>query len=67
MRAPPLRDRLDKAMLEKLYHHDGLTAVQIANRYGTFSSSVLKLMQEYEIPRRPPLVRAPGNARRRAL
>jgi len=49
-----LRKRLDKATLEQLYHGDELTAVQIANRYGTRSATVLALMRRYEIPRRPP-------------
>lgn len=51
-RARPLRERLDKATLQKLYHDQGLTTVQIAERYGSFSSNVLVLMEKYEISRR---------------
>jgi len=51
-RKAPLRDRIDKATLEKLYHQQGLTAGQIAQRYGSFSSNVIVLMQKYKIPRR---------------
>ena len=53
MRAPPLRDRLDKATLQKLYNEQGLTNVQIAQRYGAASSNVVVLMDKYGIPRRP--------------
>lgn len=49
-----LGKRLDKATLQQLYHGQELTAVQIANRYGTFAGSVLRLMRKYQIPRRPP-------------
>lgn len=52
MRKPPLGERLDKATLEQLYHEDGLTSLQIAERYGSFSSNVLVLMEKYGIPRR---------------
>jgi hypothetical protein len=52
MRKPPLRERLDRETLEKLYHQQGLTTVQIAKRYGSFSSNVLVLMEKYGIPRR---------------
>jgi hypothetical protein len=51
-RGPSLRDRLDKATLEKLYNQAGLSTVQIATRYGSNSPAVLKLMDEYGIPRR---------------
>jgi hypothetical protein len=47
-----LRDRLDKATLEKLYLDAGLSTVVIAPRYGSNSSAVLRLMNEYEIARR---------------
>lgn len=51
-RKPPLRNRIDKATLEKLYLEQGLTTGQIAERFGSFSSNVLVLMQKYGIPRR---------------
>jgi hypothetical protein len=51
-RAGPLRERLDKATLEKLYHKHGLSTVQIAKRYGSHSPNVLVLMRKYGIPRR---------------
>ena len=51
-RGPSLRERLDKDMLHKLYTRDGLSSVQIAQRFGTQSPSVLKLMAEYGIERR---------------
>jgi hypothetical protein len=47
-----LRERLDKDTLEKLYHQAGLSTVQIATRYGSNSPAVLKLMDEYGLPRR---------------
>ena len=53
MTAPPLRGRLDKQTLERLYWKDGLTAVTIANRYHSHSASVLQLMKRYGIERRP--------------
>ena len=49
---PSLKQRLDKATLEKVYHKDGLSTVQIAARYGSHSPNILKLMDEYGIPRR---------------
>ena len=52
MRKRPLRERLDKPTLEKLYEEHGLTTVQIADRYGSFSSNVIALMEKYGIPRR---------------
>lgn len=51
-RGPSLRQRLNKATLEKLYHKDGLSTVQIGARYGAHSPNILKLMDEYGIPRR---------------
>jgi hypothetical protein len=51
-RGPSLKERLDKATLESLYHQSGLSTVQIAKRYGSHSPAVLKLMDEYGIPRR---------------
>ena len=47
-----LRERLDKATLQKLYLEHELSTVQIATRYGTQPSRVLRLMEEYAIPRR---------------
>jgi hypothetical protein len=52
MRKRPLRERLDKSTLQKLYNEQGLTTVQIADRYGSFSSNVIVLMEKYRIPRR---------------
>jgi hypothetical protein len=49
---PTLRERFDKATLEKLYHQSKLSTVQIADRFGTQSPRILKLMKEYGIPRR---------------
>lgn len=51
-RGPSLRERLDKLTLEKLYNEAGLSTVQIAQRYGSNAPAVLKLMEEYVIPRR---------------
>ena len=51
-RGPTLKERLDKGTLVKLYVFSGLSTVQIAQRYGTTSPQVLKLMVEYGIPRR---------------
>jgi len=51
-RGPSLRERLDKPTLEKLYNQVGLSTVQIGDRYGAKSPQVLKLMDEYGIPRR---------------
>jgi hypothetical protein len=59
-RLPPLRERLDKATLEKLYVKDGLTTVEIAERFASHSPNVVVLMQKYGIPRRP---RGAGNRR----
>jgi hypothetical protein len=50
--ARALRDRLTKVQLEKLYFGAGLSTVTIAQRYGASSQAVLKLMDEYDIPRR---------------
>ena len=49
---PSLRKRLDKTTLEKLYVHSKLSSVVIASRYGTQPSRILKLLEEYGIPRR---------------
>ena len=51
-RGPRLKERLDKTTLEKLYHQSELSTVQIASRFGTQPSRILKLMEEYGIPRR---------------
>ena len=52
-RAAPLEYRLDKATLEKLYNEQGLSTIQIAERYGSYSSNVIVLMEKYGISRRP--------------
>jgi hypothetical protein len=51
-RGPALKVRLDKPTLETLYEGNGLSTVQIAERYGTSSPQILKLMVEYGIARR---------------
>jgi transcriptional regulator of aromatic amino acid metabolism len=51
-RSPSLKERLDRATLEKLYNQAGLSTVQLAQRFGTSSPQILKLMDEYGIPRR---------------
>ena len=50
LRGPALRERLDKTTLERLYVRVGLTTAQIATGYGSHTSTVLKLMDEYRIP-----------------
>lgn len=50
-RRPPLKDRLDKAMLERLYERFGLSTMAIAERYGVTSAKIRALMDEYGIPR----------------
>lgn len=52
MRARPLRERIDKATLQRLYWDDGLSTIDIAERYGSYSPNVIVLMKKYEIPRR---------------
>ena len=52
MRKTPLRGRIDKETLHKLYWEQRLTTVEIATRYGSHSSNVLMLMEKYGIPRR---------------
>jgi hypothetical protein len=47
-----LKQRVDKATLERLYNQSALSTAQIAQRYGSNSPAVLKLMDEYGIPRR---------------
>lgn len=49
---PSLKERLNKRTLNKLYNEAGLSTVQIGARYGARSPQVLKLMDEYDIPRR---------------
>jgi hypothetical protein len=51
-RGPSLKQRLDKATLERLYNQAGLSKVQIARRYGSNSPAVLRLMDDCGIPRR---------------
>jgi hypothetical protein len=52
MRAAPLRERIDKATLERFYWDEGLSTIEIAERYGSYSPSVIELMKKYEIPGR---------------
>ena len=52
MRAPPLRVRINKAALQKLYNEKGLSTVDIARRYSSHSPNVIALMEKYGIPRR---------------
>lgn len=47
-----LKERLDKETLVRLYCDVGLSYGEIAERFGTRSQSVIKLMDEYDIPRR---------------
>jgi hypothetical protein len=51
-RGPSLKERLDKPTLLRLYEASRLSTVQIAERFGVKSPQILKLMDEYEIPRR---------------
>jgi len=51
-RKAPLRDRIDKATLKRLYHAERLSTVEIAERFGSYSSNVIVLMEKYGIPRR---------------
>ena len=51
-RGPSLKERLDRPTLLRLYEFSRLSTVQIAERYGVKSPSILKLMDEYGIPRR---------------
>jgi hypothetical protein len=51
-RGPSLKERLDKPTLEKLYNEHRLSTSQIAERYASHGPSVLRLMEEYGIPRR---------------
>jgi len=51
-RKAPLRDRIDKATLDKLYNEQALSTSEIAQRFGSFASNVNVLMQKYELPRR---------------
>ena len=52
MRKGPLRHRIDKTTLQKLYSDAGLSSVAIAERYGSQPATVLTLLEEYGIPRR---------------
>ena len=47
-----LRERLDKETLDRLYHDVGLSYFEIAERFGTRSANVIKLMDQYGIQRR---------------
>jgi transposase-like protein len=48
-----LKERLDKATLIRLYEGAGLSIATIAQRYGSHTSNVSRLMDEYGIARRP--------------
>ena len=52
-REATVREKLDKATLERLYTQVGLSTVQIAERFGTQPSQVRALMIQYGIGRRP--------------
>ena len=56
-RFPPLRKRLDKDTLQRLYTRSGLNTVQIAQRFGTQASCVVDLMADYGIESRPRALR----------
>lgn len=53
LHGPSLKERLDRPTLLRLYETSGLSTVQIGERYGVRSTQILRLMEEYEIPRRP--------------
>jgi transposase len=57
-----LKDRLDKETLERLHVRDGLSYAEIAERFGTRSGNVTKLMEEYGIPRRIKRARRTGSS-----
>jgi hypothetical protein len=61
-RDPSLKERLDKSTLAKLYELSGLSAANIAERYGTSERQITKLMQGYGIARRGRGDRKPGAA-----
>ncbi len=48
----PLRRRLDKATLYRLYVRDGLSTTMIGERFGTQGAAVRTLLAKYEIPKR---------------
>jgi hypothetical protein len=50
--AVPLRSPVGKATLERLYNEQGLCTVEIAERFASYSSNVIVLMEKYGIPRR---------------
>jgi hypothetical protein len=47
-----LREALDREKLSKLYLTEGLSTVVIGRRFGVSATAVLKLLNEYGIPRR---------------
>ena len=51
-RGPTLRERVNKETLRKLYEVSGLSTAHIAERFGAKPSQILRLMDEYKIPRR---------------
>jgi DNA-directed RNA polymerase specialized sigma24 family protein len=46
------RIHIPKKELERLYYDEGLTQAQIASRYGCSSTTIYKLMQEYDLKTR---------------
>jgi transposase len=57
LHGPSLKRRLDKPTLLRLYEVSGLSSTEIGERYGVSASQIIRLMSEYEIPRRE---RGPG-------
>ena len=55
-----LKERLDRETLTRLYHQAGLTYAEIAERFGTRSANVIKLMDDYGIERRRRRSRKPS-------
>ena len=52
LHGPSLKERLDKPTLLRLYEFSGMSTPQIAERYGVRATQILRLMEEYDIPRR---------------
>jgi hypothetical protein len=52
MKAPPLRDRISRDYLERLYVREGLTTAVLAERLGTNRESVRRLIHLYGLPMR---------------
>ena len=49
---PKLTDLMARDRLERLYLHDGLSTIQIAERVGSNRETVRKLIHRYGIPMR---------------